>query len=88
MKANNKFTSGPVNLFMQMQLINNQPSETQDVVKKVVQRNAYFAAPSVLLCSMLASDNATARSKAVNLIKAVRIKPHKPPKAKVLRKII
>lgn len=86
-KANNKFTSGPVNLFMQMQLINNQPSDTQDVVKKVVQRNAYFAAPSVLLCSMLASDNDTARCKAVNLIKAARLKPPKPPKAKALRKI-
>ena len=68
-------------------MINNQSSEIQSIVKKVVQRNGYFAEPGVLLCSMLASDSNTARCKAVSLIKASRLKPVKPPRAKCLRKI-
>ena len=54
-------------------MINNQPSEIQSIVKKVVWRNGYFAEPGVLLCSILASDSETARSKAVSHIKASRL---------------
>ena len=86
-KCNSKFTSGPANLYHQMQMVNNQPREAQDIVKPVVQRNAYFAQPGVILCGMLESENEEVRCKAVNLIKAVRSKPPKPPRAKVLRKM-
>ena len=86
-KANSMFTSGPANLFKHMQLIKTQSIEAQSVVKQVVQRNGYFADPGVLLCSMLASANDVARCKAISLIKAARLKPAKPPIAKVLRKM-
>ena len=86
-KSRSKFTWGPVNLFHQIVLTNSQPIETQSVVKKVVQRNAYFADPGVLLCSMLESDQETVRTKAVNIIKSARSKPPKAPRAKALRKI-
>ena len=86
-KSHSKFTSGPANLFYQMCLINSQSLATQSVVKRVVQRNAYFADPGVLLCSMLESEEQIVRTKAVNIIKAARSKPAKVPRAKVLRKI-
>ena len=86
-KCNNKFTSGPLNLFYQMCLTSTQPLETQSIVKKVLQRNAYFADPGILLVSMLESEQREARTKAVNIINSVRAKPPKAPRAKVLRKI-
>ena len=86
-KCHAKFTFGPANLFHQMCLTNSQPLEAQSVVKRVVQRNAFFADPGVLLCSMLESDQQEVRTKAVNIIKAARSKPPKPPRAKALRKI-
>ena len=52
-----------------------------------MQRNAYFADPGVLLCSMLESEEQIVRTKAVNIIKAARSKPAKVPRAKVFRKI-
>ena len=86
-KCHSKFTFGPANLFHQMCLTNSQPLEAQSVVKKVVQRNAFFADPGVMLCSMLESGQQEVRAKAINIIKAARSKPHKPPRAKALRKI-
>ena len=86
-KCHSKFVYGPLNLFYQICLTNNQPLETQSIVKKVVQRNAYFAEPGTLLVSMLESDQQEARTKAVDIIKNVRAKPLKPPRAKCLRKI-
>ena len=68
-----------------MKLIKTQPLETQAIVTRVVQRNAYFADPGVVLCAMLESSLESVRSKAVNIIKARRTKPPKPPR--VLRKM-
>ena len=86
-KCHSKFTFGPLNLFHQMCLTNTQPLETQSIVKKVLQRNAYFADPGVLLVSMLESDQKEARTKAVNIVNVVRASPPKPPRAKCLRKM-
>ena len=46
----------------------NQPEEVQTIVKPVVQRNAYFADPALLRCSMLESEDNTLRHKAVSII--------------------
>ena len=57
-KSHPKFTSSHSNLHYQMELVVNQPEEVQQIVKPVIQRNAYFAEPSLLLCSMLESEEA------------------------------
>ena len=86
-KCHYKFTHEPANLFYQMKLIKTQPLGTQAIVTRVVQRNAYFADPGVMLCGMLESELEVVRSKAISIIKTSRSKPPKPPRAKVLRKI-
>ena len=42
-KKAQKFTQGPAVLFQQMILIKTQSDDVQNIVKKVVQRNAFFA---------------------------------------------
>ena len=42
-KANPCFNKGDAHLLQLMQLLKQQPQEFQETVKKVVQRNAYFA---------------------------------------------
>ena len=51
-----------------MELVMNQPEEVQTIVKPVVQRNAYFADPALLRCSMLESEDNTLRHQAVSII--------------------
>ena len=80
-KAHSCFTADPSNLFLQMRLIVRMPVETQNTV---IQRNAYFAHPSVLLCAMLASDNDIPWRKAVSIIRKSRNDPPKPPRSKIL----
>ena len=82
-KSNSKFTSGPANLFLQMRLIKDQPMDVKETVMRVVQRNAYFADPGVLLCSMLESEDAGVRQQAVKIIKTSRSKPNKPRELKL-----
>ena len=67
-KSHGKFTSSPTNLHYQMDLVMNQPEEVQTIVKPVVQRNAYFADPALLRCSMLESEDNTLRHQAVSII--------------------
>ena len=86
-KADSKFTSGPVHLFLLMTLIQTQSVDTQGVVKPTVQRNAYFAHTSTLLCSMLESDDMRVRNKAVKVIKKGRLNPPKQPRMKELQGI-
>ena len=86
-KAESKFTHGPIHLHKQMTLIRSQSLDTQAVVKPAVQRNAYFAHSSTLLCSMLESTDMRVRVKAVQLIKQVRLKPPKQPRIKALQGI-
>ena len=84
-KKNSKFTYGPIHLHKQIILIQAQPLEVQNVVKPVVQRNAYFAHTSVLLCAMLESSEKNVRCKAVKMIKETRESPPKVQKMKVLK---
>ena len=86
-KSKSKFTWGPSHLFMQMSLIKSQSLDTQTVVMPVVQRNAYFAHPSTLLCSMLECQDMRVRTKAVDLIKQTRAKPPKPSRMRALQGI-
>ena len=80
-KSHSCFTADPSNLFLQMMLTVRMPVETQNTV---IQRNAYFAHPSVLLCAMLASDNDIPWRKAVSIIRKSRNDPPKPPRSKIL----
>ena len=85
-KQKNKFWHGPANLFEQMKLImTTQPQEIQDVAKKTVQRNAFFAEPGMILTCMLASDDKVVRKKAVKKIKETRKNPPKSPRAKLFQ---
>ena len=86
-KAHSKFTKGPSHLFQKLQLVKEQPLHVQAVVKPHIQRNAYFAEPSIMLTSMLEDPEKEIRQFGVNLIKAARQKPPKPPKMKVLKGI-
>ena len=61
--------------------------DTQEIVRPYVQRNAYFAHPSILLCSMLESKEEDVRRSAVNTVRLSRSKPAKPPRKKVLKGI-
>ena len=68
-----------------MQLINTQSKEIQKVVKPVVQRNAFFAEPGVMVCAVLDSEQESVRRVAVNLIRETRNNPNKISKEKVLQ---
>ena len=84
-KKASKFTLGPVLLFNQMQLIKTQPEDVQETVMPVMQRNAYRAEPGVMLCSMLESSTTIVRYKALEVIKKLKAKPNKKPRAKWAR---
>ena len=68
-----------------MRLINTQSKEIQKVVKPVVQRNAFYAEPGVMVCAMLESEQESVRRVAVNLIRETRDNPNKISKEKVLQ---
>ena len=86
-KSNWHFTSDPSNLFLQMRRVVKLPIEAQSIAKPVVQRNAFFAHPSTMLCAGLASCEASIRIKAVETLRKFRSKPQKPPRSKVLNNI-
>lgn len=83
-KSHTKFTANPNNLHEQMRLVVSLPAEIQGIVKPHVQRNAYFAHPSILLCSMLESDVVEIRKRAVEAIRKCRQNPPKRPRKRVL----
>ena len=83
-KSQSKFTNGPMHLFKLMTLIKSQSWETQEVVMPAVQRNAYYAHPSTMLCSMLESEDMRVRTKAVKLLQRARERPVKKPRMKIL----
>ena len=85
LKSKRKFTSGPSHLFSLMKLINTQSKEVQGVVVPVVQRNAFYAEPGVMVCAMLESEEESVRMTAVNIIRKHRDKPNKISKSKVLQ---
>ena len=84
-KKKSKFTFGPSHLFTQITLLKSQPLEVQNVVKPTVQRNAYFAHPSTVLCAMLESPEQDIRCRAVKIIQEGRKNPPKVQKMKVLK---
>jgi hypothetical protein len=86
-KKAQKFTSGPALLFQQMALIKTQPEDVQELVKPVVQRNAYLAEPGVMLCAMMESTSVSIRQKAMETITKLRTNPPKKPRMKKLRGI-
>ena len=85
-KENNKFWHGPANLFHQMKLITSTQSEDiQEISKKVVQNNAYFAEPGMILTCMLGSDDKGVRNRVIRKIKENRKKPPAAPKSKLFQ---
>ena len=84
-KKESKFTHGPSHLYKQIILVQAQSLEVQTVVKPAMQRNAYLAHPSVILCAMLESSEKTVRCKAIKMIKEARERPPKIQKMKVLK---
>jgi hypothetical protein len=50
-KRKSRFIHGPSHLFTQITLLKSQTMEVQNVVGLIVQRNAYLAHPSTLLCA-------------------------------------
>ena len=53
----------------------------------VVQRNAVYAEPGVMVCAILESEEESVRRTAVNIIRKYRDKPTKISKSKVLQGI-
>ena len=71
-KSNPGFSKGAAHLFQLMQMLKQQPQEVQDIVKKVVQRNAYFAHGENILAAMLTDPDRAVRELAVTRILAAR----------------
>ena len=56
-KSRSKFTFGPSHLHHLLQLVQTQPEQVQQVVRKPIQNNAYFADPGIMVTSMLESED-------------------------------
>ena len=65
---------GAKHLFHMMQLILTQPEEIQDIARRVVQNNAFYAHPENILVAMLEDEDKTIRKEALDKITAVRAK--------------
>ena len=85
-KSHSHFTADPSNLHLQMRLAVTSPVETRDQVLPVIQSNAYFSHPSIMISAMLASDDA-ALSKAATLLRGTRQNPPKPSKSRILKQV-
>ena len=55
-----------------IQILKNLNKDERAVAKKVVQRNAFFYHPDLLLLAMCADDDAGVRAKAARLVKGIR----------------
>ena len=55
----------------------------QDIVRPVIQNNAYYALPENMLASMLEDSREVVRKKGVDQIMQIRHNPPKPPRSKV-----
>ena len=86
-KKNNNFIYGPSAIFTAISLINQQPESVREVVRSVVQRNAWFAEVGIMLCSMLGSEERRVREKTVEVILKRRLKPLKEPRRGILQGI-
>ena len=69
---NCKLQDGAKNVFTMLQLLKTQPKEIQNLAKKYVQINAFFAHSSNLLAAMLADEDSSVRKQAVDAIIEIR----------------
>ena len=65
-------THGSRNVFQSLLYMKHLNSEEETIVKKAVQRNAYFAHTDQLLLGMCADEDMTVREKAVSMIRKIR----------------
>ena len=65
-------TEGAKNLYRSVELLREMSQEIQEVVRPVLQRNAYWAHPEQLLLGMVADEDAETRLKAVRHIQVAR----------------
>ena len=73
-KSHPACTSGAKNLFRQIELTAMLPKGDRDVVEPVMFRNAFFAHPENLIISLLADENKSIRTRAVDIILKCRSK--------------
>ena len=71
-KKNSKLQDGAKNVFTMLQLLKTQPKDIQNLAKKYVQINAFFAHSSNLLAAMLADEDCSIRKQAVDGIIEIR----------------
>ena len=68
-KCRTKLTCVVSHLYHFLQLVNTQPEEVQQVVRKLIQNNAFFCSSWNHGNTMLESDNKSIQKTAVNIIK-------------------
>ena len=71
-KKHSYMTDGPHNTFVCLQLLKHLNDTEINIVKEVVQRNAFFAHPDELLFAMCTDRNEAVRREAVNKIRKLR----------------
>ena len=74
-RANSTCTSGALNVMRSVELLRMLPTQLQDVIRPVVQRNAYWAHPEAVLLAMVADPDAVVRFRAVDAIRRCRQQP-------------
>ena len=85
-KQHSNCSEGPRNIYSSVELLRELPEDIQEVVRPVMQRNAYWAHPEQLLLGMVADNDAEIRLKAVRHIQAARqretedVRPFRLPK--------
>ena len=74
-RANSTCTSGALNVMRSIELMRNLPGRLQDIIRPVMQRNAYWVHPEAVLLAMVADPDAAVRTRAVELIRRCRQQP-------------
>lgn len=72
-RANSTCTNGALNVMRSIELMRKLPGRLQDIIRPVVQRNAYWAHPEAVLLAMVADPDAAVRTRAVERIQRCRI---------------
>ena len=75
-KRHSYMTDGPYNTFLCLQLLKNLNNTEINIVKEVVQRNAFFAHPDQLLLAMCTDKDKAVRREAVNKIRKLKGSTH------------
>ncbi|KAF0303899.1 hypothetical protein FJT64_024153 [Amphibalanus amphitrite] len=73
-RQNSSCASGAKNLPRSVELLRQKPANIQAVVRPVLQRSSHWPHPEQLLLAMTADDNQETRAKAVQLIRAARLR--------------